>query len=116
MSGIGGMSWIGILRCGLVQTCIGAIVVLSTSTYNRVMVVELALPAMLPGALVALHYAVEMARPRWGYGSDMGGSRVPGFAAASRSWRSERFSPPGPRSGWATTPGAASPSRSSPSS
>jgi BCD family chlorophyll transporter-like MFS transporter len=77
MSGIGGMSWIGILRCGLVQTCIGAIVVLSTSTYNRVMVVELALPAMLPGALVALHYAVEMARPRWGYGSDMGGSRVP---------------------------------------
>lgn len=77
MSGIGGMSWIGIIRCGLVQTALGAIVVLSTSTYNRVMVVELALPAMLPGALVALHYAVEMARPRWGYGSDMGGARVP---------------------------------------
>ena len=38
------------LRLGLVQTGLGAIVVLTTSTLNRVMVVELALPAMLPGA------------------------------------------------------------------
>ena len=36
------------------QTGLGAIVVLTTSTLNRVMVVELALPAMLPGALVAI--------------------------------------------------------------
>lgn len=71
-----GMSWFDILRCGLIQTAIGAIVVLTTSTYNRVMVVELALPAMLPGALVALHYAIQMSRPRWGYGSDMGGHRT----------------------------------------
>ncbi|RJS92118.1 MFS transporter [Salinisphaera sp. Q1T1-3] len=34
------------------------------------MVVELALPAVLPGALVALHYGVQIARPRFGYGSD----------------------------------------------
>ena len=58
-----GLSWFGIFRLGLVQTALGAIVVLTTSTINRVMVVELALPAMLPGALVALHYAVQVTRP-----------------------------------------------------
>ena len=40
------IGWIGIFRLGLVQTALGAIVVLTTSTLNRVMVVELALPAM----------------------------------------------------------------------
>jgi BCD family chlorophyll transporter-like MFS transporter len=47
--------------------------VLTTSTLNRIMVVELALPAMLPGFLVALHHAVQMLRPRFGHGSDVGG-------------------------------------------
>jgi BCD family chlorophyll transporter-like MFS transporter len=67
----------GILRLGLVQTALGAIVVLTTSTLNRVMVVELALPALLPGALVAWHHGIQILRPRWGYGSDMGGRRTP---------------------------------------
>jgi BCD family chlorophyll transporter-like MFS transporter len=71
------LGWAGILRLGLVQAALGAIVVLTTSTLNRVMVVELALPAMLPGALVALHHLVQISRPRWGYGSDMGGRRTP---------------------------------------
>ncbi len=71
------LGWIGILRLGLVQTSLGAIVFLMTSTLNRVMVVELALPAMLPGALVGWHYAVQLSRPRWGYGSDLRGRRVP---------------------------------------
>ncbi len=71
------LGWIGIVRLGLVQTALGAIVVLTTSTLNRVMVVELALPAMLPGALVALHYALQVLRPRMGYGSDVGGRRTP---------------------------------------
>lgn len=71
------LSWLGIIRLGLVQTALGAIVVLTTSTLNRVMVVELALPAMLPGALVAWHYAVQMSRPRWGHGSDQGARRTP---------------------------------------
>jgi len=70
-------SWLQIVRLGLVQTALGAVVVLMTSTINRVMVVELALPAMVPGALVALHYAVQVLRPRWGYGSDVGGRRTP---------------------------------------
>jgi BCD family chlorophyll transporter-like MFS transporter len=34
------------------------------------MVVELALPAILPGALVALHYFIQLIRPRMGFGSD----------------------------------------------
>lgn len=71
------LSWAGIVRLGLVQTALGAIVVLTTSTMNRVMVVEFALPAMLPGALVALHYFVQVLRPRLGYGSDLGGRRTP---------------------------------------
>ena len=71
------LGWLGIIRLGLVQTALGAIVVLTTSTLNRVMVVELALPATLPGVLVALHYAIQVLRPRLGYGSDVGGRRTP---------------------------------------
>ena len=71
------LGWLGIARLGLVQAMLGAVVVLTTSTLNRVMVVELALPALLPGLLVALHYAVQLSRPRMGYGSDVGGRRSP---------------------------------------
>jgi MFS transporter, BCD family, chlorophyll transporter len=70
-------SWLDVVRLGLVQACLGAVVVMTTSTLNRVMVVELALPALLPGFLVALHYLVQMARPRMGYGSDIGQRRTP---------------------------------------
>ena len=71
------LGWKGIVRLGLVQTALGAIVVLMTSTINRVMVVELALPAMVPGVLVASHYAVQILRPAWGHRSDVGGRRTP---------------------------------------
>lgn len=71
------LSWFGIIRLGLVQTGLGAIVVLTTSTLNRVMVVELAMPAILPGALVAIHYALQVFRPAWGHGSDLGARRTP---------------------------------------
>jgi BCD family chlorophyll transporter-like MFS transporter len=100
------LSWPGILRLGLVQTALGAIVVLTTSTMNRVMVVEWALPAMLPGALVGLHYAVQLLRPRFGYGSDVAGRRTPwvlggmvvlalgGFlAAVATAWMGTRVIP-----------------------
>ena len=66
------LTWSQIIRLGLVQTALGAIVVLTTSTVNRIMVIELALPAMLPGALVGWHYALQMLRPRWGFGADQG--------------------------------------------
>jgi BCD family chlorophyll transporter-like MFS transporter len=71
------LGWPGILRLGLVQTALGAVVVLTTSALNRVMVVELALPATIPGLLVGLHYAVQLSRPRMGHGSDVGGRRTP---------------------------------------
>ncbi len=77
MSHAGGLGWLAILRLGLVQSALGAIVVLTTSTLNRVMVVELALPALLPGALIALHHVLQMLRPRLGHGSDVGGRRTP---------------------------------------
>ena len=76
MTALRSLGWLGIIRLGLVQTALGAIVVLTTSTLNRVMVVELSLPAMLPGLLVGVHYAVQMARPRFGHGSDVGGRRT----------------------------------------
>lgn len=69
--------WGSVARLGLVQAALGAIVVLTTSTLNRVMVVELALPALLPGVLVAVHYLVQMTRPRMGHGSDVGGRHTP---------------------------------------
>lgn len=71
------LGWPSIVRLGLVQTALGAIVVLATSTLNRVMVVEMALPAIVPGALVALHHGVQIVRPRLGHGSDGGGRRTP---------------------------------------
>lgn len=64
--------WHDVVRLGLVQACLGAVVVLTTSTLNRVMVVELALPAVLPGLLLAWHYLVQVSRPRMGHGSDAG--------------------------------------------
>jgi BCD family chlorophyll transporter-like MFS transporter len=70
------LSWFMIVRLGLVQMCLGAIVVLTTSTLNRLMVVELALPAVLPGFLVALHYSIQLSRPSWGHKSDTGGKRT----------------------------------------
>ncbi len=70
------LSWLQIVRLGLVQMALGAIVVLTTSTLNRLMVVELALPAVLPGMLVALHYGIQLSRPGWGFRSDAGGART----------------------------------------
>ena len=70
------LTWLQIFRLGLVQLCLGAIVVLMTSTLNRLMSVELALPVVLPGFLVALHYGVQITRPGWGFLSDTGGKRT----------------------------------------
>jgi BCD family chlorophyll transporter-like MFS transporter len=69
--------WLSIARLGLIQACLGGVVVLATSTLNRIMVVELALPAVLPGLLVAMHYGVQILRPRMGFGSDRSGRCTP---------------------------------------
>ena len=67
----GHFGWPAILRVGVVQACIGALVVLITATMNRVMVVELGLPATIAGALVALYYTIQLGlRPRMGHLAD----------------------------------------------
>ena len=75
------LNWFQIVRPWLVQLCLGAVVVLTTSTLDRLLVVELAVPALLPGILVALHYAVQITRPNWGHRSDTHAS-----AAGSSFW------------------------------
>ncbi|MDT8279573.1 MAG: BCD family MFS transporter [Erythrobacter sp.] len=72
-----GFGWLAIIRIGLVQASIGALVMLATTVLNRLMVVEFALAAAIPAGLVAWHYAVQLGRPLWGHGSDKGNSRVP---------------------------------------
>ena len=100
MTQAGTLSWFGIVRLGLVQMCLGSIVVLTTSTLNRLMVVELALPAILPGLLVGLHYGVQMTRPNWGFLSDETGRRGPwilggmallGAGAVAAAWVIQLF-------------------------
>ena len=76
----GMLGWVGIFRLALVQMALGSIVVLTTSTLNRVMALELMLPALVPGLLVGVHHAVQMTRPRMGFGSDVGGRRTPWIA------------------------------------
>jgi BCD family chlorophyll transporter-like MFS transporter len=71
------LGWLGIVRLGLVQSALGGIVALATATLNRVMVVEEAMPAFLPAAFVAWHYVIQLSRPHWGYGSDIGHRRTP---------------------------------------
>jgi MFS transporter, BCD family, chlorophyll transporter len=62
--------WIQVARLGVVQACMGAVVVTTTTTLNRVMVVELALPALVPGLLIGFHYLIQIVRPRLGFGAD----------------------------------------------
>lgn len=71
------LGWGEIVRLGLVQSAIGAVVMLATSLLNRIMVVEYALPAAVPAGLVAWHYGVQLSRPAWGHGSDRGRRRTP---------------------------------------
>ena len=71
------LGWGAVLRLALVQTAIGAVTVLATSTLNRIMIVELALPAILPAALVATHYLVQLVRLHHGHRVDLGGRSTP---------------------------------------
>ena len=69
--------WGSIIRLGLVQMALGSVVSLTTTTMNRVMVVELAMPAILPGLLVTLYYGTQFLRPKFGHSADLGGRRTP---------------------------------------
>lgn len=71
------LGWGGITRLCLANAAIGGLAALPVNLFNRLMTVELALPALLPGLLVALHYAVQLSRPVWGHRSDTKGGRTP---------------------------------------
>lgn len=99
-------SWPTIVRIGLVQTALGAVVVLCTATINRVMIVELALLALIPAMLVGLYHAFQLLRPKWGHGADRGRARTPWIiggmvvlaagtvgAAAATAWMESAFWP-----------------------
>ena len=73
--------WWSILRLGAVQAAIGAITMLATSLLNRLMVLEYGLAAGIPAGLVAWHYGVQLSRPLWGHGSDIGRRRTPWILA-----------------------------------
>jgi len=63
-------NWVNVMCVGFVQASMGAVVVTTTTTLNRVMVIELGLPAVVSGFLVSLHYMIQIIRPRLGYGAD----------------------------------------------
>lgn len=70
-------AWLTIVRFGIVQASIAAITVLPIATLPRLMIEELSLLAIAPGVLIGVHYAVQISRLRFGYGSDVGGRRTP---------------------------------------
>ncbi len=71
------LGWGALARLCLVNAAIGGLAALPVNLFNRLMTVELALPALLPGLLVALHYAVQLTRPAWGHRSDARAGRTP---------------------------------------
>lgn len=71
------LAWVTIVRFGLVQASIAAITVIPIATLPRLMIEELSLLAMAPGVLIGIHYAVQISRLRFGYGSDVGTRRTP---------------------------------------
>ncbi|MBF9029300.1 MFS transporter [Rhodobacterales bacterium HKCCE3408] len=71
------LGWGGLVRLCLANAAIGGLAALPVNLFNRLMTVELALPALLPGLLVALHYGVQLTRPFWGHRSDARGGRTP---------------------------------------
>ncbi|MFK7876960.1 MAG: PucC family protein [Paracoccaceae bacterium] len=88
-------SWRTLIRLCLVNAAIGGLAALPVNLFNRLMTVELALPALLPGLLVALHYGVQLTRPVWGHRSDAKGGRTPfilgglalvGFGVVGAAW------------------------------
>jgi MFS transporter, BCD family, chlorophyll transporter len=70
------LGWVSIVRIGVVQSALGAAVVLCTATINRIMIVELALMAVVPAALVGIYHGCQLLRPTWGHRGDQGMRRT----------------------------------------
>lgn len=63
--------WLRVLRLGLFQFGMGLSLAPLTGTLNRVLINELAIPAVAVGLLIALHYFVSPARVLIGFRSDV---------------------------------------------
>ena len=59
--------WFSIVRLGMVQAAIGAIVVMTTSTLNRIMVVELALQIKFLHQVVLAFHGQQLKQYQWEY-------------------------------------------------
>ena len=62
--------WLGIMRLGLIQFGIGLCLAPITGTLNRVLITDLAIPAVAVGFLISLHYFISPVRVMIGYRSD----------------------------------------------
>lgn len=62
--------WLGILRLGLFQFGMGLSLAPITGTLNRVLIDELAIPAVAVGFLIAIHYFVSPVRALIGFHTD----------------------------------------------
>ena len=71
------LGWLGIVRLGLVQTALGAIFVLTDLHHQPRHGGGDGAAGLHPGPLMGWHYVMQGLRPRWGYGSDVGGRRTP---------------------------------------
>ncbi|PDW03215.1 BCD family MFS transporter [Candidatus Viridilinea mediisalina] len=71
--------WLGVLRLGLFQFGMGVSLAPLTGTLNRVLINELAVPAVAVGFLIAIHYFVSPTRALIGFESDK--------ARAAGHWR-----------------------------
>ncbi|PRY93284.1 BCD family chlorophyll transporter-like MFS transporter [Hasllibacter halocynthiae] len=87
--------WPLLARLCLVNAAIGGMAALPVNLFNRLMTVELALPATLAGVLVALHYGVQLSRPFFGHRSDardrrapfvVGGMALLGLSVTAAAW------------------------------
>ena len=57
------ISWGTLIRLCLVNAAVGGLAALPVNLFNRLMTVELALPALLPGRWVAWPYGVQLTTP-----------------------------------------------------
>ena len=62
MNDFQGLRWPTLLRLSLFQACLGTLAVLFTGTFNRILITELAFPALLAGGGLGFEQLVSPAR------------------------------------------------------
>jgi len=65
-----GLGWISLFRLSLFQACLGTLAVVFLGMFNRILITELAFPALLAGGGLAFEQLVSPARVLFGHISD----------------------------------------------